>query len=54
MSLHVGNPVALVQWAVKAGRIPAVDEALWLARLTGAGADAYAEQLLGDMRIVTV
>lgn len=43
---RISNPTTLLQWAIATGRVPATDYALWAARLTGAGRDAWAEVLL--------
>lgn len=43
----ITNPLDLLAWAINTGRARAADQALWTARLTGPGADAYADQLLG-------
>lgn len=44
----VGNPLALVGWAVATGRLNAADGAVWLAYLTGPAAVAYADELVAD------
>lgn len=50
--LHpIGNPTALVQWAVFTGRISAADSAAWLGYLSGPGAVDYANQLIGEMSV---
>lgn len=46
----VGNPSALVAWAVASGRLAAEDSATALAELTGPGALAYADALVGEVR----
>lgn len=43
----VGNPPALIQWAVASGRLAAADSAQALINLTGPGAVAYADLLIG-------